>query len=226
MDTKIHQAEAEAIGENFIASLVSQDFDRIGSVFEPQVRFRALVPSRLCEGKTAGEATAWLRRWFGDADEIQVLQSNANQVADRLHMNYRLRVHDVLNGWRVIEQQAYGSVYDSHVTDLWLVCSGFRPDPGHLQPQPIPGGQRRTMVPEGGQVPPSADAFYDAGAKGCAEGPLEEISGLVRDLKPGQSLRVHATDPSVAADLPAWCRLAGHEFTQPEKHQYLIRKKA
>jgi len=139
MNTKVFQEEAEAIGENFIASLVEQDFDHIESVFEPQVRFRALVPSRLCEGKTAGEATGWLRRWFGDADEILVLQSDANQVADRLHLNYRLRVHDVLNGWRVIEQQAYGSVHDGLVTDLWLVCSGFRPDPGHLQSQSIGG---------------------------------------------------------------------------------------
>ena len=40
MDTKIIQEEAEAIGENFIASLVRQDFSRVESIFDPQVRFR------------------------------------------------------------------------------------------------------------------------------------------------------------------------------------------
>lgn len=212
MKRTISKEEAEAIGENFIAALVLQDFTRIVSIFEPQARFRALVPARLCEGNTASEATDWLRRWFGDADEIQVLQSAAHQVFDRLHLNYRLRVHDVLNGWRVIEQQAYGSIHDGQVTDLWPVCSGFRPDQGAVQ------------VQESAAKP--VDAYYDAGDKGCAEGPLDEISGLVRGLEPGQRLQVHASDPSVAADLPSWCRLAGHEFVQREKHQYLIRKKA
>ena len=139
MNTKIIQEEAEAIGESFIVSLALQDFSQIESIFDPQVRFRALVPARLCEGKTAGEATGWLRRWFGDADEILVLQSDANQVFDRLHLNYRFRVHDVINGWRVIEQQAYGSLQDGQVADLWLVCSGFRPDPDHLQSQSTGG---------------------------------------------------------------------------------------
>ncbi len=130
MNTVIFQEEAKAIGKSFIASLAAQDFQHIESIFEPQVRFRALVPARLCEGNTASEAIDWLRRWFGDADEIRVLQSVASQVFDRLRLNYRLRVHDVLNGWRVIEQQAYGNVQGGQIADLWLICSGFRPDDG------------------------------------------------------------------------------------------------
>ena len=128
MNAMINKEKIKTIGDEFIASLAGQDFARIESIFEPQVRFRALVPARLCEGKTAGEATDWLRRWFGDADEIQVLGSVADQTFDRLHLNYRFRVHDVLNGWRVIEQQVYGKVQDGQINDLWLVCSGFRPD--------------------------------------------------------------------------------------------------
>ena len=128
MTTMIFQDDVTKIGKGFIDSLAAQDFNQVESIFVPQVRFRALVPARLCEGKTASEATDWFRRWFGDADEIQVLQSVANQTFDRLRLNYRLRVHDVINGWRVIEQQAYGSVQESQICDLWLVCSGFRPD--------------------------------------------------------------------------------------------------
>ena len=43
----------------------------------------------------------------------------------------------------------------------------------------------------------SADAFYDAGAQGCADGSLDEIAALMRRLAPGQTLEVRATDPSV-----------------------------
>jgi TusA-related sulfurtransferase len=69
-----------------------------------------------------------------------------------------------------------------------------------------------------------ADAFYDAGDLGCAAGPLDEIAAQMRRLTPGQTLEVRATDPSVANDLPAWCRLAGHELAGHEGDRYLIRR--
>jgi hypothetical protein len=128
MPEVILEKKTVALGEDFIAALVAQDFDHLETLFGPQVRFRALLPPRIGEGKTAGEATDWLRRWFGDADELQVLQSTTEEVFDRLYLSYRLRVHDVINGWRVIEQQAYGDVREGHIADMWLLCSGFRPD--------------------------------------------------------------------------------------------------
>ena len=70
-----------------------------------------------------------------------------------------------------------------------------------------------------------ADAFYDAGDQGCAAGPLDEIAALMRRLAPGQTLEVRATDPSVAGDLPAWCRLTGHELVPHEGDRYLIRRR-
>jgi TusA-related sulfurtransferase len=69
-----------------------------------------------------------------------------------------------------------------------------------------------------------ADAFYDAGDKGCAEGPIQEIAGLIQRLSPGQTLEVRATDPTVAIDLPAWCRLAGHEVVTRQGDRYLLRR--
>jgi TusA-related sulfurtransferase len=69
-----------------------------------------------------------------------------------------------------------------------------------------------------------ADAFYDAGDLGCAYGPLQEIAQVVRGLAPGQTLEVRATDLSVAVDLPAWCRLTGHQFVTQQADRYLIRR--
>ena len=70
-----------------------------------------------------------------------------------------------------------------------------------------------------------ADAFYDAGDKGCSDGPLDEIAARLRGLAPGQMLEVRATDPSVANDLPAWCRLVGHELVTQAGDRYLIRRR-
>lgn len=124
----ISQENTIVVGKNFLTALAAQDFDQLEGLFHPQVRFRALLPPRTVTGETAIETTDWLRRWFGDADELQVIQSTTEQVFDRLHLSYRLRVHDVLNGWRAIEQQAYSIVQDGHIVDMWLLCSGFRTD--------------------------------------------------------------------------------------------------
>jgi tRNA 2-thiouridine synthesizing protein A len=73
------------------------------------------------------------------------------------------------------------------------------------------------------------DAFYDAGDRGCAEGPLDAIAGMLRGLQPGQTLEIRATEPSVGNDLPAWCRLAGHTLLEsrsgPAGDRYLVRRK-
>jgi TusA-related sulfurtransferase len=203
--------EVIVAGRSFLESLAAQDFERLETLFAPQVRFRAMVPSTVREGQTAREATNWLRRWFGPADEFQLLQSTADQVFDRLYLHYRLRTHETANGWRVIEQQAYCDVQDGHIVDIWLLCSGFRPDPESQAQTPLPHF--------------NADALYDAGVKGCADGPLEEIAALMRRMSSGQTLEVHAIAPSVAGDLPAWCRMAGHELIRHEGEHYLIRRK-
>lgn len=69
-----------------------------------------------------------------------------------------------------------------------------------------------------------ADSFYDAGDQGCGDGPLGKIAALMRKLDSGQTLEVRATDPTVAIDLPAWCRMTGHTILKQEKDRYLIQK--
>jgi len=70
-----------------------------------------------------------------------------------------------------------------------------------------------------------ADAFYDAGDQGCAAGPLDDIADLMRRLLSGQTVEIRATDPSVAVDLAAWCRLTGHTLVTQQGDRYLLRRK-
>ncbi len=69
-----------------------------------------------------------------------------------------------------------------------------------------------------------ADDFYDAGDKGCAFGPMDEIATLMRKMKSGQTLEIHASDPSVAVDLAAWCRMTGNSLVEQRSEHYLVRK--
>ena len=211
MNDNVASDEVVALGRLFLESLVAQDFDRLVKLFAPQVRFRALLPSRIREEQTVEAAVGWLRHWFGEADRLQVLQSAIDQVGDRSYLRYRLRLHSAKSNWEIIEQHAYYAVQDAPIDDLWLLCSGFRPDPD--------------VQDQSAQAHFNADAFYDADIKGCADGPLDEIAGYMRRLNSGQTLEIRALAPSVAGDLPAWCRMAGHELLKHEGEHYLIRRK-
>ena len=70
-----------------------------------------------------------------------------------------------------------------------------------------------------------ADQLYDAGDKGCAAGPMDEIAALMRKMASGQTLEIRATDPSVAFDLGAWCRMTGNTLIEQRDDRYLVKKK-
>ncbi len=69
-----------------------------------------------------------------------------------------------------------------------------------------------------------ADKFYDAGDKGCAFGPMDEIAALMAKMASGGTLEINATDPSVAYDMAAWCRMTGNVLVEQRGDRYLIRK--
>jgi tRNA 2-thiouridine synthesizing protein A len=68
------------------------------------------------------------------------------------------------------------------------------------------------------------DEEWDAGDMACGDLVLE-LRERVRRLQPGQVLRLVAKDPGAPADLPAWCRLTGHQLVVMVHPVYLIRRK-
>jgi TusA-related sulfurtransferase len=69
-----------------------------------------------------------------------------------------------------------------------------------------------------------ADRMYDAGDQGCATGPLDEIASIMREMSPGQTLEIHATDAAVSIDLEAWCRMTGNDLVEHRGYHFLIKK--
>ena len=70
----------------------------------------------------------------------------------------------------------------------------------------------------------TADAEWDAGDLGCGELVLE-LRGRMLELAANGVLRLTATDAGAPADIPAWCRMTGHELVSSEPPVYLIRRK-
>lgn len=60
-----------------------------------------------------------------------------------------------------------------------------------------------------------ADVQVDARRLLCPM-PVIRVQAAVRGMRAGQVLSVTATDPGVIHDIPAWCRVQGHEFLGSE----------
>jgi 5-methyltetrahydropteroyltriglutamate--homocysteine methyltransferase len=53
---------------------------------------------------------------------------------------------------------------------------------------------------------------FDGGDMDCGSGLLLQIRRRIDPLDPGQLLEIRSSEPSVAEDLPAWCRMTGNEL--------------
>lgn len=47
--------------------------------------------------------------------------------------------------------------------------------------------------------------------------PVIRAQDAIATLAPGEKLQVVATDPGVMHDIPAWCRIHGHQVLSAEK---------
>lgn len=89
---------------------------------------RALIPPGPVELSEAEPAAARFAFWFGESEELELVHSGSDEVSDRLHVFYRLRVKRPSDPWKVIEQHLFCALDEGRITALDLVCSGFRPD--------------------------------------------------------------------------------------------------
>jgi tRNA 2-thiouridine synthesizing protein A len=55
--------------------------------------------------------------------------------------------------------------------------------------------------------------------------PIIDLAKAIGGVEPGGTIRVLADDPAAANDVPAWCRLKGHEYLgSPEPGSYDVRR--
>jgi TusA-related sulfurtransferase len=180
-----------AVGR-LVAAIAGGDFDAIAALMAPDVRFRFLIPGGPDETTGPPGAAATFRKWFGEADVIEVLSVRLDRLPDRTSARYRFLLHEE-GGWSEAEQQMYIDV-DEHgrIAGIDLLCSGFRPTAG-------PGESR-----------PSGTHRFDAGTLGCADGLAREFRRRILAIPVGDVLVVEASDPAAKEDLPPLARMMGH----------------
>jgi hypothetical protein len=122
------RSSASELGRGLITALAQRDFPRLANTLTPDVRMRALIPPGPVEVSGAEAVAAKFSSWFADAEELALIRSGSDTVADRLHVFYRLRVKKAGDLTKIVEQHLLCAFDDHRISALDLVCSGFRPD--------------------------------------------------------------------------------------------------
>jgi len=64
---------------------------------------------------------------------------------------------------------------------------------------------------------------WDAGDSGCGQF-IVGVKKRLGELQAGQLLAIRTRNAGAPVDLPAWCRMSGHELVSARHPDYVIRK--
>ncbi len=116
---------------SLLEALAAGDFDRLSAVFDDRACLSALLPSGFHEWHGATEIRGTFERWFGNAEQYELVDASMGQVGTRLQLRWQLRVRAERLGSQVkiVEQYAYADTGASgRIQRLALLCSGFCPE--------------------------------------------------------------------------------------------------
>ena len=122
-------AEDVALAYRLVEAIGVRDYDAIGRLLAPGARLRALVPHALREDECSEAVVARLRSWWDEIRDFELLESEVEEMADRLRVRYRIRASGGEDGPSLVEQTVYLTVEGDRIAVVNLVCSGFRPAP-------------------------------------------------------------------------------------------------
>jgi tRNA 2-thiouridine synthesizing protein A len=111
----------------------------------------------------------------------------------------------------------------------WQIAGERERQPGTGLPACLDYGINGTMPVSVGPGPDpelsvAITANWDAGDMGCGDLVLA-LRIRLNSMSAGSVLRVTARDPAAPEDLPAWCRLTGHQLLREAHPEYDIRRK-
>jgi hypothetical protein len=120
------QAHSEVLGTRLVEAIAAQDESALATCFTGDVELRALVPPGLRERTGAPDAAALITGWFADSTELDLVSSDAEGVADRLHVAHRFQGVEEGQPY-VVEQHLFGTIRNGKIDRADVLCCGFRP---------------------------------------------------------------------------------------------------
>jgi hypothetical protein len=116
------------VAASLLEALADGDFARIASVVSDGATLSALLPGGFRQWQGAAEIAATFDRWFGNAEQCDLIDGSIGQLGPRLRMHWRLRVRAERLGPhpRIVEQHAYADTASTgRIQSMSLLCSGF-----------------------------------------------------------------------------------------------------
>lgn len=172
----------------------------------------AAAPCRRCGGPLCGHG-ALLAVLFGCKDaprcpDCLAAEHREPKSALVARASEWIRRKDCfLHVWRDASSREHGAA------DAAAPCLGAAPDASTAPPTALAHAPGRAPI-----------ATYDAGDLGCGDLVLE-LRAKLREIGPGEVLRVYARDPAAPVDLPAWCGLTGHSLVHAAHPEYHVQRK-
>src|SRR5947209_11204429 len=98
-----------SVAGTFLEALAVRDLARLTATLTDTAHLSALVPGGLQEADGPAQIGDTVRRWFGGAQRFELVDAVVGAAGTRLHLRWRLRVHDELRGPGpfVVDQQLY-----------------------------------------------------------------------------------------------------------------------
>ena len=191
------------------------DFDRLETLFAPDVRFRAIIPGGCREASTAAGARAFVEDWFGETEHRELIGSTARPRRRPARARVPARAHGG-GERRVVEQHVSAVVDGAVIRDVSLLCSGFRRLTANLTARPRSSARTSTGDDDVAEAPASKPGGrLDATGLSCAT-LTPTISATVRGLAVGAVLEIVTDDPEAEEGLRSWTRLTGNELVAAE----------
>ena len=123
----------QELAAGLAAAVARRDPQWIADRLTAAVRLRALLPGGVVEAHGPVDVAACLCSVVADFDAIEVVESAAEDVADRLLVHYRLHLARATARW-VCTQTAVCTTVDGRLSVIDLLCSGFRRIPAWTAP--------------------------------------------------------------------------------------------
>jgi SnoaL-like protein len=117
--------QPHAVAADLAAAVARRDPQRLVETLTETVRLRALLPAAAIVAHGRADVAACFYGWFADFDTVEVLESAAEPVADRILIHYRLAPTQRETRW-VCTQTAVCKLVDGRLAVIDLLCSGFR----------------------------------------------------------------------------------------------------
>jgi hypothetical protein len=107
-----------------VEAVAAQDFSAVRDCFTDAVRFRALLPRGPVETTGPEAATDRFRGWFGEPDDLEVVDAAISTIAGKACLRWRLRLTTPTGAARLVEQHLFVSG-DGRLDAVDLLCSGW-----------------------------------------------------------------------------------------------------